>query len=108
MSRIKQFGVGVDTDVFVRLERLRACLGESRSRVVEIALTGGGLGKLEREHAADVDMFDKLAVRLGKTWQEYAQEYGQRWAKQTYPPKVSELIEIEGASTNAELAVTFD
>lgn len=90
------FGAGVDEDVMARLERLRACLGESRSHVLNRALVEGGLDALETAYDSDIRTFDRLANGQGMTWREYALAYGQAYARKTYPPTVEELVPVKG------------
>ncbi len=94
-----QFGLGLSNEVMARCERLRACLdpetGVSRSNVIEMALTGGGLNKLERACEDRIQRFDALAVRSGQGWITYAHEYADRWNRKTYPPTVAELEAME-------------
>lgn len=94
MGRIKFCGVGVNEHVLARLDRLRACLGESRSRVLERALVAGGLPGLEREFSSEVARFSALAEQIGVSWEEFAQAYSVIYARQTYPPKVAELEKL--------------
>lgn len=97
MSRIRQFGVGVDEATFARVERLRACMGESRSRVIDMALTRGGLDSLEKQYARRTETFNMLARRAGQTWEEFALAYGREYSHQTYPPTVEKLErELDG------------
>lgn len=93
-----QFGLGLPLDVMARLERLRAVLGEPRSRVVERGLTGQGLTALETEHHQGCVRFIQLADRAGLPWTEYARRYALAFSNRTYPPNIDELETLEGAS----------
>jgi hypothetical protein len=97
-----QFGLGLSPDVMARLERMRAVLGEPRSRVVERALAGQGLMALEDEHPEGCHRFVQLAYRAGLTWQEYAGRYATRFANRTYPPNIDELEMLEEMENSHE------
>lgn len=91
MARIVNCGVGVDRDTLARLDRLRACLGESRAKIINRALIGQGIAGLEREYRSEIVRFHALANLHGLTWQAYAQNYAQVNARQTYPPTLDQL-----------------
>lgn len=74
--------------LLARLDRLRACTGESRSRVVEAVLTRTTLDRAEKEYAAHIEDFGRLAAAAGVDWIAYAQAYATAFARQTYPPTV--------------------
>lgn len=93
-----QLGLGLPAGILARLDRLRACLGVPRGRVVELALTGQGLDGLEADHLADVRRFDTLAERAGMSWEDYAKDYAERYSRRTYPPTVEELEKAARAS----------
>lgn len=98
---IIQTGIGLEIETLLRCDRLRACLGRSRSYVIERALTmpalgvDGGLAALERERAGTVGIFNALAEAAGMTWQEYASAYVDAFGLKTYPPDVEALAAMK-------------
>lgn len=86
-----QFTLVVDAETLARMDRLRTCLGVSRSRVAELALTGQGIERMEVEQQELIKKFNRLADGQGKTWQEYAAWYAEKFARLTYPPNLDAL-----------------
>lgn len=77
--------------LLARLDRLRACLGDSRSRVAEDVILAGPIHVVEAREAARVARFDQLAADAGMQWWEYAAAYARAFSRQTYPPSVDLL-----------------
>lgn len=94
--------------LLARLDRLRACTGESRSRVVEMVLTQTTLDVAEKQYAAHVREFGRLAAAAGVDWVTYAQAYATTFARQTYPPTVLTIKDkAKGADFRIALAATI-
>lgn len=103
---IFQTGIGLDGETLARCDRLRACLGRSRSHVIERALHTGGLDAVEAEHADAIRTFEGLASQAGMTWQQYAMAYVDAFGAKTYPPDVAALaaMKFTGRETKEQLA----
>lgn len=82
--------VVLDAATLARLDRIRACKGESRSQVIEEGLKRG-LNAVERDNEGMVRRFDALAGRAHMGWQEYASVYAEEFSRHTYPPSVEDL-----------------
>lgn len=115
MSRTHaQFTVGVDRRTMARIERIRACTGMSRNKVINEALMDGmgGLDALETEYMEPIKQFSRLAVVPGiapggavfGTWEDLALWYGKEFAGFTYPPSVDVLWEM----IHADVVLTAD
>jgi predicted transcriptional regulator len=102
---IFQTGIGLDAETLARCDRLRACLGRSRSYVIEQALRAGGLDLQEADHLGDIKTFEELASQAGLTWQQYAAAYVEAFGAKTYPPDVATLaaMQFTGRETRAQL-----
>ena len=102
---IFQTGIGLDGETLARCDRLRACLGRSRSHVIEQALRAGGLDAVEAEHADAIRTFEGLASQAGLTWQQYAAAYVDAFGAKTYPPDVAALaaMKFTGRETREQL-----
>jgi hypothetical protein len=101
-SATVQTGVGLGRETILRLDRLRACYGRSRSFVADLALIGGGLDMLETNNASLIERFNALASDAGKTWQEYVERYVTAFGSKTYPPTVAQLEEMQWGRVPAE------
>jgi hypothetical protein len=104
---IFQTGIGLDGETLARCDRLRACLGRSRSHVIELALRAEGLAGVEVEYADKIDTFNRLAELSGYAdWQEYAAAYVEAFGAKTYPPDVAALaaMKFTGRETREQLA----
>lgn len=101
-TAIEQTGAGLPEETMRRLDRLRACTGESRGKVMNHALTHpGGLDGLEAEYAVEIEAFGKLAKSARRTWQEYARWYAETFSHRTRPPRVSEIAgEVKAMSAS--------
>lgn len=94
--------------LLARLDRLRACTGESRSRVVEMVLTETTLDVAEKVYGPHIREFGRLAEAAGVDWIVYAQAYATAFARQTYPPTVTVLgNRIKGADFRKTLAAVL-
>jgi len=93
-DKIIQTGIGLPVETLARLDRLRACLGRSRSFVVDYALLNGGLITVETDLETDIAAYNAIAEALGITWQELAERYVEAFGAKTYPPTVSKLREM--------------
>jgi predicted transcriptional regulator len=103
---IFQTGIGLDAETLARCDRLRACLGRSRSYVIEKALHAGGLASLEAEHVNEIRQFNVLAELAGYAgWQQYATAYVEAFGAKTYPPDVDALaaMKFTGRETREQL-----
>jgi predicted transcriptional regulator len=102
---IFQTGIGLDAETLARCDRLRACLGRSRSHVIEQALRAGGLDALEAQASEEIETFHGLASQAGLTWQQYAAAYVEAFGAKTYPPDVATLaaMQFTGRETRAQL-----
>lgn len=85
MAKKVQIVALVEPDTAGRLNLLRLAMGESRARVIDIALTGGGLGRLEEACLADIKRVEKLARAAGVTPYAYADAYRIAYGRETYP-----------------------
>lgn len=93
-GRIIQLGIGLDEELLARLDRLRACLGVSRSKVAELALHQS-IARLERREEEGLRRFEVIARNAGMNWMEYAQDYAERYSRKTYPPTLEELEKLD-------------
>jgi hypothetical protein len=102
---IFQTGIGLDAETLARCDRLRACLGRSRSHVIELALRAEGLAGVEAEYAGKIAIFGALAEGVGMTWQQYAAAYVDAFGAKTYPPDVDALaaMKFTGRETREQL-----
>lgn len=94
-SATVQTGVGLGRETILRLDRLRACYGRSRSFVADLALVSGGLGGIEAENVETLLRFNALAADAGMTWQAYVERYVTTFGSKTYPPTVTQLEEMK-------------
>lgn len=93
-DKITQTGIGLPIETLQRLDRLRACLGRSRSFVVDYVLMNGGLDAVEDDLLTDVQAFNRIALALGLTWQGLVEKYVDDFGAKTYPPTVAQLAEM--------------
>ena len=94
--------------LLARLDRLRACTGESRSRVVESVLAETTLDAAEKVYAGHIREFGRLAETAGTDWITYTQAYATAFARQTYPPTVFTLSNrVKGADFRKSIAAAL-
>lgn len=91
MPRKEQIVALVEIDTRDRLNILRLATGESRARVIDIALTGHGLGRLEENHMPELKRIQRLSDEAEVTPAAYALAYTQAFHGQTYPPDLGSL-----------------
>ena len=90
---IQYTSVGLSRLTLDRVDRLRMCLGRSRSHVIEILLTGGGLDTVEEQYAESVEAVRRLAERRGQSWGQLVDDYVTEYSGKTYPPTVAQLLD---------------
>lgn len=88
-----QTGIGLSEKNLLRLDRLRAVYGHSRSKLINEALSSGGLIRLELDRKDDIARFDDLARAAGLTWEEGARVYAERYGRMTWPPTIDQAGE---------------
>lgn len=99
----RQTGVGLSAETMQRIDRLRAVFGASRTRVIEDLIIGQ-LETAEKQHAAEIARFNRLAHAAetdNGTWQEYADWYAAAFSSKTFPPDIAELERRAGVSAPA-------
>jgi hypothetical protein len=90
----RKTGIGLADLTMQRVDRLRAVLGMSRTRIVEYLLTHGGLPEAETRWADGITRFNRLAHAADTdngTWQEYADWYAMAFSSKTFPPDIEAL-----------------
>lgn len=97
-------GLMIDPVLLARLDRLRACAGESRGKIID-GILRAGLGRAEKGYGLSTGRFATLAEAAGVDWQTYAQAYAIAFARQTYPPTVALLADER---TGAEFRAAID
>lgn len=96
-------GAMVEPHLLARLDRLRACMGDSRSRVMEIVMTQGPIDKIEAQYGEAIKTFNLLAERAGVPWWTYTLAYAVAFARQTYPPTAAAMSSPQGGKDAREL-----
>lgn len=104
-DKIVQTGIGLPVETLARLDRLRACIGRSRSFVVDYVLSNGGLEAVEEDLATDIAAYEDLAGRLGVGWQQLAERYVEEFGAKTYPPTVAMLCDMWGSPPTGRQAL---
>lgn len=85
--------VGLSRSTLDRVDRLRICMGRSRSHVMEQALLyAGGLAGLEAAFSANLRMVRELARLRGQSWEQLVESYVKEYGGKTYPPTVEQLM----------------
>ena len=90
----RKTGIGLSELTMRRVDRLRAVLGMSRTRIVEHLLTHGGLAEAEERWKDGIARFNRLAHAAETdhgTWQEYADWYADAFSSKTFPPDIEAL-----------------
>lgn len=92
---IVQTGVGFARSTLLRLDRLRAVTGRSRSHLLE-RLVASALDAEEAkpEVAEELARFGQLADGAGMSVNEYTEKYVKTFGMKTFPPTVDQLAEI--------------
>ena len=91
---IVQTGVGFERRTLLRLDRLRAVHGRSRSHVLE-RIVSTALEAEEAQHADALARFAALADGAGMSLDEYTSRYVRTFGAKTFPPTVAQLEEIK-------------
>ncbi len=92
---IVQTGVGFARSTLLRLDRLRAVTGRSRSHLLE-RLVASALDAEEAKPEVVVALgkFAGLARNAGMSVDEYTEKYVKAFGMKTFPPTVEQLAEI--------------
>jgi len=96
-----QMVLQVANEVMTRADCLRIVMRTNRARVLETALTVGGLPALEREHAGRLERLAVVAQSHNKTLAQYAAEYADKHQRKTYGPTLEECEEAAARSLRA-------
>lgn len=100
---IVQTGVGFARSTLLRLDRLRAVTGRSRSHLLERLVTNAlDAEETKPEVARELARFAQLAESAGMSTDEYTEKYAKAFGMKTFPPTVDHLIEIKFGQAPAE------
>ncbi len=99
---IVQTGVGFARSTLLRLDRLRAVTGRSRSHLLERLVTSAlDAEEAKPEVARELARFGRLAEGAGMSADEYTEKYAKAFGMKTFPPTIDHLIEIKFGQTPA-------
>lgn len=93
---IVQAGVGFERRTLLRLDRLRAVHGRSRSHLLERLVSAAlDIEEAKPDVSAALSRFRQLSKGAEMTLDEYTERYVKTFGAKTFPPTVEQLEEIK-------------